>query len=118
LGAQFSYAGLSFGGAYARGEGDMGGASAGQRFNSRGWVIGTAYEMGPYTVGIGYMKGEENPTANAGKGHLDQANISGTYQLGPGIRLVGGVFWFDGENEDNSQKNNGWGLATGFKLGF
>jgi predicted porin len=118
LGAQFAYAGFSFGGAYARGEGDMGGASAGQRFNSRGWVIGTAYEMGPYTVGIGYMKGEENPTANAGKGHLDQANISGTYQLGPGIRLVGGVFWFDGENEDNSQKNNGWGLATGFKLGF
>lgn len=31
---------------------------------------------------------------------------------------VGGVFWFDGENEDNSQENNGWGLATGFKLGF
>jgi hypothetical protein len=32
--------------------------------------------------------------------------------------LVGGVFWFDGENEDNSQKNNGWGATAGFKLGF
>jgi predicted porin len=118
FGAQFAYAGFSFGGAYARGAGDMGGSLAGQRFNSRGWTVGTAYEVGPWKFGVGYMKGEENPTPNAGKGRLDQANVSGTYQLGPGIRLVGGVFWFDGENEDNSQQNNGWGLTTGFKLGF
>jgi predicted porin len=142
VGAQFGYAGFSFGGAYAKGDGGGGANSKGTntpsasggttltnvqgtaavtpygRANSSSWTVGAAYEVGRYKVGIGYMKGEENPTANAGKGHLDQANISGTYHLGPGIRLVGGVFWFDGENEDNSQENKGWGLATGFKLGF
>ena len=37
---------------------------------------------------------------------------------GPGINLVGGVFIFDGENEDNSEENNGWGLASGLMLSF
>jgi hypothetical protein len=115
FGAQFNYAGFSFGGAYNRGAGDDG---FNTRFNSRSWIVGANYETGPYTVGVNYMKGEENPTSNSGKGHLDQAVLSGTYQLGPGVRLVGGVFWFDGENEDNSQKNNGWGATAGFKLGF
>jgi outer membrane protein OmpU len=115
FGAQFGYAGFSFGGAYSRGTGDDGFNS---RFNSRSWIVGATYETGPYTVGINYMKGEENPTSNSGKGHLDQAVFSGTYRLGPGIRLVGGLFWFDGENEDNSQENKGWGATTAFKLGF
>jgi hypothetical protein len=117
FGAQFSYAGFSFGGAYNRGSGGNGGTTGG-RSNSRSWTVGAAYEVGPYSVGIDYMKGEENPTGNSGKGHLDQGVISGAYQLGPGIRLVGGVFAFDGENEDNSQTNEGWGGTVGFKLGF
>jgi hypothetical protein len=118
-GAQFSYAGFSFGGAYARGWGGGGGnAGNGLRANSRGWTVGAAYEIGPYKVGIDYQKGYENPTSNSGKGHLDQGVISGTYQLGPGIRLVGGIFAFDGENEDNTQENQGYGGTVGFKLGF
>jgi outer membrane protein OmpU len=117
FGAQFSYAGFAFGGAYSRGDGGIGGTT-GQRANSRAWTVGANYSVGPYVVGIGYMKGEENPTGNGGKGRLDQGNISGTYQLGPGIRLVGGVFAFNGENEDNSQENKGWGATAAFKLGF
>ena len=46
------------------------------------------------------------------------AILSGTYTLGPGIRLVGGVFWYDGESEGNVLENDGYGVATGFKLGF
>ena len=116
-GAQFSYAGFSFGGAYARGTGGGGGTKE-QRANSSGWNVGVAYEIGHLKFGANYMKGEENPTGNAGKGRLDQAAISGTYILGPGIHLVAGVFAFDGENEDNSQENDGWGATSGFKLGF
>ena len=115
FGAQFSYAGFSFGGAYNKGTGDAGDTT---RFNSQSWIVGAAYEVGAYTVGVNYMKGEENPTGSGGKGHLDQAILSGSYQLGPGIRLVGGVFWFDGENENNIETNDGWGATTGLKLGF
>ena len=35
-----------------------------------------------------------------------------------GTDLVGGVFLFDGENEDNSRENNGWGLVSGLQLAF
>ncbi|MGF1641271.1 MAG: porin, partial [Rhodospirillales bacterium] len=115
FGAQFGYGGFSFGGAYSRGEGDNG---FGSRFNSRAWIVGATYEVGPYAIGVNYMKGEENPTGNAGKGRLDQAALSGTYRLGPGVRLVGAVFAFDGENEDNSEENDGWGGVVGLKLGF
>jgi outer membrane protein OmpU len=118
VGAQFSYAGFSFGGAYVRGDGGLGTIS---RANSRGWTVGAAYEVGPYTVGITYQKGEANPTGNSGKAHLDQGIISGSYQLGPGIRLVGGVFAFDGESETNGDggpENEGYGGTVGFKLGF
>jgi len=117
VGAQFSFAGFSFGGAYSNGDGGIGGTT-GARANSRAWTVGAAYEVGPYTVGIGYMKGEENPTSSGGKGRLDQGNISGSYQLGPGIRLVGGIFAFDGENEGNTEQNDGWGGTVAFKLGF
>jgi hypothetical protein len=115
VGGQFSYAGFSFGGAYTKGSGGLGTV---QQANSNSWTVGAAYSVGPYKVGIDYMKGEANPTAKNGKEHLDQGIVSGTYQLGPGIRLVGGIFAFDGENSDNSQENDGWGGTVGFKLGF
>jgi predicted porin len=123
VGAQFSYAGFSFGGAYNRGHGGGGGddPTEGLRANSRSYIVGAAYSVGPYTVGINYMKGEGNPTSGGGKQRLDQGNISGTYQLGPGIRLVGGVFAFNGEGENNGNggpENKGYGGTVGFKLGF
>jgi len=145
VGAQFSYAGFSFGGAYNKGDGGGGANSGGSntptasggvtltgvqgssavtgngRANSNSWTVGAAYEVGPYTIGIGYMKGEENASTSGGKGRLDQGNISGTYQLGPGIRLVGGVFAFDADGEgngNNGNQNDGWGGTVAFKLGF
>jgi hypothetical protein len=50
--------------------------------------------------------------------------VSGAYQLGPGIRLVGALFQFDAESEhqrsfeDGGSQNDGWGGTVGFKLGF
>ena len=123
FGARISYAGFALGGAFSGGQ-DGGGGTSGvdgvpaQRANSRAWTVGANYSFGSYVIGATYMKGEENPTNNAGKGRLDQANISGTYRVGPGISLVGGLFWYDGENEDNSQENDGYGGAVGFKIGF
>jgi hypothetical protein len=146
VGAQFSFAGFSFGGAYNKGDGGGGANSKGSntpsadgginltnvqgtsavtgngRANSNSWTVGAAYEIGPYTVGIDYMKGEQNAVTTGGKGRLEQGVISGSYQLGPGIRLVGGVFAFDADGEGNGdpggQQNDGWGGTVAFKLGF
>jgi hypothetical protein len=49
--------------------------------------------------------------------------------MGPGVRLVGGFFWFDDEAEDgrnaagnlfspNTSDTDGWGGVVGFKLSF
>ncbi|MBL8659909.1 MAG: porin [Rhodospirillales bacterium] len=125
LGGQGSIGGFTAGFGFARGEQGRGGTGGGSiiQINSTGWTVGGTYEVGPYKVGVTYQRGEGNPNTStaidtSGKQHLDQAVLSGTYTLGPGVRLVGGVFWFDGESEGNTTKNDGYGFATGFKLGF
>jgi outer membrane protein OmpU len=123
LGAQFSYAGFEFGGAYNDAPNRQVAVSGNNSMQSHSWTVGAAYEWGPYRVGLGYMKGETRGNLSVNKWtRLDQANISGTYTLGPGIRLVGGFFLYDIDAQDQDRgfgnNNNGWGFASGLKLGF
>lgn len=120
-GAQVSYAGFTVGGAYSRGQGNTNTQVAGGlgQVNSWSYTVGAAYATGPYTVGVDYMYGTNNTSPNlSGRGHLTQFIVSGGYTLGPGIRLVGGVFTYDGENEGNTTENDGYGALSGFKLSF
>ena len=89
------------------------------RSNGMSWTAGAAYEFGPYKVGLDYMHGENNKTTGGGVDRLEQGVISGTYTLGPGIRLVGGIFYYDWQEENRMSENrNGIGGATGLKLAF
>lgn len=126
-GAQVTYAGFGFGGAFniQPNKNVAVSQSAGQinSMQSNSWIVGANYEWGPYVVGINYMQGETR--GNLGSNNwtrLDQANISGTYVLGPGIRLVGGFFLYDIDAQDQDRglgnNNDGWGFASGLKLGF
>ena len=127
-GLQLSFAGFSVGGAYVKAFGgtksvDATGAEASE-FDGDGWTAGGAYEIGPYKVGITYQRGvNDGFDGGGGDFRLDQANISGTYQFGPGIRLVGGFFAYDADTQGRSDgeigfDNEGWGFASGIKLGF
>jgi hypothetical protein len=123
-GAQFSYAGFSFGGAFLRvPQGPRpttvtGGVITNEKMNGTSWTIGGAYEFGPYKVGLGWMTGTNNKTGGGGQDRLDQGVLSGTYTLGPGIRLVGGLMYYDWEEENRNSQNNGVGALTGLKLAF
>jgi outer membrane protein OmpU len=124
-GAQFSFAGFSVGGGWLyvpqgpRPTTVSGTTVTNDRMNGMSWTVGGAYEFGPYKVGIDYMTGTNNKTAGGGKDRLDQGIVSGTYTLGPGIRLVGGVMYYDWQEENrNSENQNGWGGLTGLKLAF
>ena len=127
-GAQFSYAGFSVGGAYVKAfSGTKTTDASGQEeeeFDGYGWTAGGAYEIGPYKIGLTYQRGvNDGFSGGGGDFRLDQANISGTYQFGPGIRLVGGFFAYDSDtvgqsNGDVGFDNHGWGFASGIKLGF
>ena len=130
-GAQLSVAGFSFGGGWmyvpqgqrqvvAAAQAAGTGATAGTPIRSNGmsWTAGAAYEFGPYKVGLDYMYGENNKTTTGGKDRLEQGIVSGTYTMGPGIRLVGGVFYYDWQEENRLSTNNGVGALTGLKLAF
>ena len=124
-GAQFSYAGFSFGGGFLRvPQGPRpttvtGGVITNQKMNGTSWTVGGAYEFGPYKVGFGWMQGTNNKTSGGGVDRLDQGMISGTYTLGPGIRLVGGIMYYDWQEENqNSENRDGVGALTGLKLAF
>lgn len=82
------------------------------------WTAGAAYEFGPYKVGVDYMKGENNKTTSGGLDRLEQAVVSGSYALGPGIRVVGGIFYYDWQEENRMSENNGIGGTTALKIGF
>jgi outer membrane protein OmpU len=115
-GLQLSFAGFSVGGGWIYVPQGQGPAF---KLNGQSWVVGGAYEFGPYKVGLGYMKGTNNGTSAGGESRLDQGVVSGTYTLGPGIRLVGGLFYYDWNAESGiSQNTNGIGAATGLKLAF
>lgn len=127
-GAQFSFAGFTVGGAYVKAfDGTKSVDDEGSevlKFDGDGWTAGGTYEIGPYKVGLTYQRGvNDGPQDVGGDFRLDQANISGTYQFGPGIRLVGGFFAYDLDTAGRSNgevgfDNNGWGFASGIKLGF
>lgn len=140
-GAQFSYAGFKFGGAYVSAPNknvvqsnltqtsNTTGATSTtpQSMQSSGWTVGGAYEWGPYAVGLTYQHGESEGTFIYSQDtRLDQVVLSGTYTLGPGIRLVGGFFGYDADAEKTPGNgptytgfdNSGWGAVTGLKLGF
>lgn len=127
-GAQFSFAGFSVGGGWVwvpqgqRGVAPANGAGiptgAPVKLNGLGWTVGGAYEFGPYKIGVTYQYGDNNKTSTGGKDRLDQAVLSGTYTLGPGIRLVGGVMYYNWEEENKMSQNEGIGGLTGVKIGF
>jgi predicted porin len=127
-GAQLSYAGFTVGGAYVRAfDGTQSVDANGNELTTAkgyGWTAGGAYEIGPYKVGITYQYGQNDGVqGSSGEPELQQANISGTYQFGPGIRLVGGFFAYDQQTQNRSDgtygfDNKGWGFASGIKLGF
>jgi hypothetical protein len=105
-----SYAGFTIGGGYKQSYGNTGasvatfeatGGTHSQLLNGRAWSVGGAYETGPYTVGITYTQGSGTGWNIPGSGDYQSriGAVSGTYVLGPGIRLVGGFFLFEQKAE-------------------
>jgi hypothetical protein len=85
VGAQFGYAGFTFGGSYA--ENNNGGLRA---FNSEGWSLGATYDIqGPWSVGFDTYQGEYNGVGAAGGAKSDYE----AYQLVASRSLGSGVTW-------------------------
>lgn len=91
LGANVSYAGFSVGGSYKHHDSDT---STG---DSKTWEVGAAYGMGPYAIGVTYADNSVDDTG--GDDSLTYLALTGSYTLGPGVSVQGGVQhyeWDDG----------------------
>ncbi|QNT69599.1 porin [Defluviicoccus vanus] len=138
LGAQIAYGGFSVGGAFidsmnkntVQATNNTGGVSS-YSLGGYSYTVGAAYEFGPYKIGLDYMYGQSpgvisstNPALANNTGNdqsLQQAVLSGTWTMGPGIRLVGGVFAYDLQTDTpqvTGYNNQGVGAATAIKLNF
>ncbi len=114
VGANFSYAGVTIGGAYANAfdgqastDTDTSGTPYAISSEGQSFDVGIAYSAGPWTVGAEYFYGEvdgvvaNSSNTSAGSGVVGARNddklyaATGglTYALGPGITARGGVMY-------------------------
>ncbi len=99
-----SFAGFEVGGSYTQAQGDR---SATQQYDGYSFDVGVAYTTGPYKVGLAYQRGknEGNPD-NSSEQHADYLILSGTYTMGPGVRIIAGLYAADLDGEDGAAAAN------------
>jgi hypothetical protein len=123
-GLQVSIAGFDIGGSYTWANGDK--VTGGEEsYDGYGYDIGVTYAIGAYKIGLVYLTGEtEGQRANSSHQYADYLILSGTYALGPGVNLIGGVYGFDLDGEDGEnaagvvESSDGIGAAVGVTLSF
>jgi len=94
FGGTVDYAGFSVGGSYRHDNG------ACNECRISEWYVGLNYGTGPWTVGAegGIKKAGQGTIAGVGVGgddKLRELTVGGTYALGPGIKMYGGLQFFD-----------------------
>lgn len=133
LGGQLTFGGLTLGGGFKQITSGRGYTDSGDDLYSlRGhsWSAGGRYEVGPYAAGVSCVRGTQVGFQTEGTGDLKHlvCAVSGTYLLGPGIRLIGGVFYFDDEAEtptgpsaaliSETSDTSGWGGTVALTTSF
>ncbi len=133
LGGQVTFSGVTLGGGFKQITSGRGYTDSGDDLYSlRGhsWSAGGRYEVGPYAAGLSCIRGRQVGFQSKETGDLKHlvCAVSGTYLLGPGIRLIGGVFFFDDEAETpagpsatligETSDTSGWGGTLAITTSF
>jgi len=94
------FSGFSVGGSIMQ---DNNGISS--SFDTLTWDAGVTYSTGPWTVGFTYLSStqEVGPLPDD---ELDAYAVTGTYNLGPGVDLWGGVKYLDYQEGSNDPAGN------------
>lgn len=86
-GLNVAFQGFSVGAAYLNSEADVVGGS----LDSDTWVIGTAWDNGPYHVGASYLNQNVDRPAAAADIDADRWTVGAGYTYGPGMSFRGAV---------------------------
>lgn len=110
LGAHVGFSGFRVGGKYTKiedtGAGAAGLLAAGSPGTDRvNWRVGADYSTGPWGVGVTYQKANQEILVGGVKSTRDDEtkylSVAGTYNLGPGIQLYGGMQFWDFQDSAN-----------------
>ncbi|WP_147165062.1 porin, partial [Pararhodospirillum oryzae] len=103
-GLELSYAGFAVGGSYMGNEGkDFRDASV--------WEAGASYTTGPYAVSFTYAESDALDDGTSYK-------LAGAYEMGPGVKVVGNVFYANIDEDSTGNYRSGMGAVTGLVLSF
>jgi outer membrane protein OmpU len=116
FGFNLGYMGFVVGGAYRKYDAGDNNVNDGYAYN-----IGATYTTGPFAVGLSWHHSKaEGLTSNSGSDEVDQILLSAAYTMGPGVDLIGSIFYLDYSDETSNQadNNNGVGVVGGVRLSF
>ena len=125
-GLQVSYAGFTLGGSYMQQNVSSKAAAELGAGDSRGFDVGLSYEFEPFAVSLAYFNGKTDYAGSAGSDKVQAWNLGGSYNVGPGVDLIGSVMRakFDSKTandfstDDGITKNQGWAVVTGVRVAF
>jgi outer membrane protein OmpU len=119
FGAQVSFAGFTVGGRWTGIDNYNGGAS-GAELDRETWRIGMSYKMGAVTLGIAHMVAEQDVAGTTQEDETTYTTLGADYNLGPGIKLFGGVQLWDHDDATNALASEGDNTVGvfGTKLSF
>jgi len=111
VGAQVGMSGFRVGGRYTK-YNDLAGVGAAPiadgnaGLDRTNWRAGVDYGTGPWRVGVVYMHQEQQiagagVTRSARSDEIDYVSVGGAYNLGPGIKMFGGVQFYDFQDSAN-----------------
>ncbi|MBE1237273.1 porin [Phaeovibrio sulfidiphilus] len=109
-GLSFGYAGWTVGGAYLgtssseSKRGNVWNGSANHIFNENLMELGARYLFGPYGLSMTYGQNVSS------QGKAMMAHAAGTYEMGPGVTLIGQLFY--GESDGKINYDTGHGSST------
>lgn len=131
LGASVTWAGWTFGADYRMnntgnkyGGIDSTGAAVNLPKQIQDWQVGLTYGFGAWILGFQYHDTTarvKTPTgSSAGNDRFRMLSVGGTYDLGPGIQLAGGVQAFKATSYTGqpADQNRGWNFVLGTNLSF
>ncbi|HZD26733.1 MAG TPA: porin [Alphaproteobacteria bacterium] len=111
LGAEVGYAGFTVGAAYRNDNQGTSGANT----DRRDWAVGVSYGLDDWTLGVEYVDSTAEEGAGLGEDETTGWQFGGTYALGPGVTLTGGITtWKVRDNlHDPASENDSVELIAG-----
>jgi outer membrane protein OmpU len=109
-GLQLSYAGFAVGGSFLTQQG-----KDNRIKDTYMWDAGVSYETGPYALAFTYAA---NEGGGAFTGDQQSYKLGATYNMGPGIDLVGNVFYAGMQSPGVNGDRDGVGAVGGIAISF